>query len=120
PLPVARRCSAASRVLRSCPTSRVRSPSACVLGLPDALCGSLSRREARDLPVPVRSASGRARGLRPRGVPVPLALATHWVWPSAYLHGVGTPEWFMDFAAQYPARSFPCQRFAPVLADRCA
>ena len=34
------------------------------------------------------------------------------MWPSAYLHSVGTPKWFMYFAAQYPARPFPCQRFA--------
>ena len=39
-------------------------------------------------------------------------MATRPVWPSAYLHGVGTPEWIMSFAAQYPARTFPCQRFA--------
>lgn len=41
--------------------------------------------------------------------------------PSANLHGVGTPKGLtlaregMDFAAQYPARTFPCQRFAPAL-----
>jgi hypothetical protein len=34
----------------------------------------------------------RARGLRPRGVLSRLAIATRSVWPSAYLHGVGTPE----------------------------
>jgi len=39
-------------------------------------------------------------------------MAAHRVLPSAYLHGVGTPKWFMDFAARYPARTFPCQRFA--------
>jgi hypothetical protein len=37
------------------------------------------------------------------------------MWPSAYLHGVGTPKGFMYFAAQYPARAFPCQRFAVVV-----
>jgi hypothetical protein len=37
------------------------------------------------------------------------------MWPSAYSYSVGTPEWFMDFAAQYPARAFPCQRFAGVV-----
>ena len=36
PPPVARPCSETSQVLPVCPTSRVRSPSACVLGLPDA------------------------------------------------------------------------------------
>lgn len=45
------------------------------------------------------------------------------VLPSAILHDVGTPKDLsltregMDFAAQYPARTFPCQRFAPALAD---
>jgi hypothetical protein len=36
--------------------------------------------------------------------------------PSAYLHGVGIPEFSVDFAAQYPARTLPCQRFTGVLA----
>jgi len=58
-----------------------------------------------------------ARGLRPRGVPPRLAMAARRVWPSAYLHGIGTPEWVMDFAAQYPACTFPCQRFAAIVAD---
>jgi hypothetical protein len=62
----------------------------------------------------------RARGLRPRGVLSRLALATRSVWPSACLHGVGTPEWSKVFAAQYPARTFPCQRFTPALTDNGA
>ena len=64
-----------------------------VLELPGAACGPSRRWRSWDLPVPVRGVSGRARGLRPRGVPSRLALATRRVWPSAYLHGVGTPEW---------------------------
>jgi hypothetical protein len=50
-------------------------------------------------------------------------MATHTVWPSAYSYSVGTPEGLvlahegMDYAAQYPARAFPCQRFAPALTD---
>jgi hypothetical protein len=49
-------------------------------------------------------------------------MAAHPVLPSAYLHSVGTPEYpelaprGMDFAAQYPARAYPCQRFAADLA----
>ncbi len=45
------------------------------------------------------------------------------VLPSAIRHGVGTPKGLalaresMDFAAQYPARTFPCERFVPALAD---
>jgi hypothetical protein len=30
------------------------------------------------------------------------------MWPSAFSYSVGTPKWFMYFAAQYPARAFPC------------
>ena len=39
------------------------------------------------------------------------------VLPSAYLHSVGIPEYLllaqqgMDFAAQFPASTFLCQRF---------
>jgi hypothetical protein len=45
------------------------------------------------------------------------------VLPSASLHGLGTPDdpqlapRGMDFAAQYPARAYPCQRFAHTLTD---
>ena len=65
----------------------------------------------------------RAQGLRPRGVRVRLALATHAVLPSAASDGVGTPDApgsrprVYYFVAQYPARIFPCQRFAPALAS---
>ena len=42
--------------------------------------------------------------------------------PSAFAHSVGILEFLplkrqgMDFAAQYPACTFPCQRFDAVLA----
>lgn len=55
-----------------------------------------------------------------------LALATHPVLPSAFLHCVGTPKGLglspegMDFAAPYLARTFPCQRFTPALTDNGA
>jgi hypothetical protein len=37
------------------------------------------------------------------------------VWPSALLYSVGALK-KEDFAAQYPAHGFPCQRFAAALA----
>jgi hypothetical protein len=52
-----------------------------------------------------------------------LAIPAHPVWPSAFLHGVGTPEYpqlaprGFDFTAQYLACTFPCQRFTSALAD---
>ena len=39
--------------------------------------------------------------------------------PSAFSYSVGVPE-EVSFAAQYPARTCPCQRFDAVLADRSA
>jgi len=36
--------------------------------------------------------------------------------PSASFHGVGTPN-LVNFAAQYLARTYPCQRFTSTLAD---
>jgi hypothetical protein len=49
-------------------------------------------RQARDLQVPRRDASARARGLRPRRVRVHLAVAMNAMWPSARSHSVGTLE----------------------------
>jgi len=42
---------------------------------------------------------------------VHLTLAAHTVLPSDPQDVVGTPD-VLFFAAQYPARTFPCQRFA--------
>jgi hypothetical protein len=59
------------------------------------------------------------------GSPAP-RMAARVVWPSAFLDGVGTPEYpplsrrAVNFAAQYPAYAFPCQRFSPVLPDDTA
>ena len=113
--PVAQLCSAASSVLRACPTSRARSSSACVSWT--SRCGPprhAADGRTRDLPVLARDVSVHARGLRPRGVRVALALATHRVWPSASGYSVGTPDATV-FAAQYPACTSPCQRFTPSL-----
>jgi hypothetical protein len=41
------------------------------------------------------------------------------VWPSAYSYNVGVPEGD-SFAAEYPARTYPCQRFDAFLADSSA
>jgi hypothetical protein len=41
-------------------------------------------------------------------------MAVRVVWPSAFLYSVSALD-FQNFAAQYPARSFPCQRFAATL-----
>ena len=53
--------------------------------------------------------SGHARGLRPRGTPGRLAMATDVMWPSACSEGVGVPK-VRSFAGEYPACLFPCQR----------
>jgi hypothetical protein len=43
----------------------------------------------------------------------------HLMVPSVYPKSVGVPE-CVSFAAQYPARTFPCQRFDVVLANNSA
>jgi len=53
-------------------------------------------------------------------------MALRPVLPSAFLHGVGIPEYLplarqgMYFTAQYPACTFPCQRFVAALASGSA
>ena len=114
PPPVSRTCSAASSVLRACPTSPIRASSA--RGLRPFRCGPMLHcvGQSRDLPVLAQEGSARARGLGPRGVDLHLAMTVQSMWPSASLDGVGTPDEH-DFAAQYPARACPCQRFAAAL-----
>ena len=72
-----------------------------------------------DLPVPVRMVSPRAWGLGPRRAVAHLAMAMRAVWPSALLYSVGALD-RKHFAAQYPARGFPCQRFAATLTGDAA
>jgi hypothetical protein len=67
-----------------------------------------------DLPVPEWMVSPHAWGLGPRRADVHLAMTVRVVWPSAFLYSVSALD-FQNFAAQYPARSFPCQRFAAAL-----
>ena len=93
-----------------------------VLGLSDAIC-DFSHRQSRDLPVPAQGACVHAQGLRPRRVQKRLAISTLPVLPSAWFDNVGTPKWpslarwWFNFAAQYLACTFPCQRFIYALAD---
>jgi hypothetical protein len=53
-------------------------------------------------------------------------MAAHLVLPSAYLHGVGIPEYLplaqqgIYFTAQYPTCTSPCQRFDAALAGGSA
>jgi hypothetical protein len=53
-------------------------------------------------------------------------MALRPVLPSAYLHGVSIPEYLplarqgIYFTAQYPACTFPCQRFVAALASGSA
>ena len=74
-------------------------PGSCISGVrlstsrcaPPPLHRRGSSEEPWDLPVLVRGVSVHARGLRPRGVPVQLALALDTVLPSAQGDCVGTP-----------------------------
>ena len=49
-------------------------------------------------------------------------MAADTVWPSAFSDNLGTPDHpqlsprGMYYAARYPARAYPCQRFAHTLA----
>jgi len=52
-----------SQILPVCPTSQVRSSSACVLRLPDASPSHCCSGRTWDLPVPARGVYARARGL---------------------------------------------------------
>ena len=110
PRPVARVCSAASLVLWAGLTSLDRASADYGLSLAAAAWRKCAQR-SRDLPVSVWMVSRRAWGLGPRGASVHLALTVPAVLPSAFPYSVGALD-IQHFAAQYPARRFPCQRFA--------
>src|SRR6058998_3316590 len=103
------------------PTSRGRASSGCVLGLSDAVCAS--HRQTRDLPASAQGACVHAQGLRPRQVQKHLAIPTLPVLPSAPFKSVGTQKWpslarwWFNFAAQYLACTYSCQRFTLILTD---
>lgn len=60
----------------------------------------------------------RARGLRPRGAWTCLARAASPVLPSDFFDSVGAPDCYVkNYAARYPARMYPCQRFRHLLAE---
>ena len=71
----------------------------------------------------MRVDSMRARGLRPRRVRVCLAMSARPVLSSTKLESVGTLKcpWLTprgaNFEAQWPARMYPCRRFALVLTN---
>jgi hypothetical protein len=48
-----------------------------------------------------------------------LAISALPILPSAFSYNVGVPEEF-SFAAEYPARTFPCQRFDAALTSGSA
>ncbi len=109
-----RPCSGTSQVLPACPTSPARSSSACVFRLPDtALASSQGEQWISRFP---REVFPCMRGVSDRAEPFRV---------SPYRHGrCGLPHSFTASAlrskfnaAQYPACTFPCQRFAPALAD---
>ena len=97
-------------------------PEPCVIGV--RLAASRHGPQLHPLRAPLGSPGSRAWWFRActgsvtaRG-PERLALATHPVWPSASPYSVGTPE--SSFAAEYPARPFPCRRFDAALAGAAA
>src|SRR5262249_14193880 len=81
--------------------------------------GAIRLGRTRDLPVLVPDVSARAQGLCPRGTPLHLAVSVHRMRPSASPYSVGVPE-ECTFAAEYPARTYPCQRFDDALASGSA
>src|SRR5215475_10730962 len=85
------------------------------LGLAGASRGTIRHGRGWALPVLAQEASVRATGLRPRGARQRLALSSlaHVAFRVAQRRR--RPE-VSDFAAQYRARTCPCQRFASPLA----
>jgi len=83
---------AARHTIWDCLTSHVRSSLSCSLGIHSADRGAIRHGQTQDLPVPVRKASVRAQGLRPRGAITSLAISICYVLPSVHLDAVGTPK----------------------------
>ena len=59
----------------------------------------------------------RAWVLRHRGIPAPLAIAVGRMLPSALSDDLGIPNDVLSMLNS-PARTRPCQRLTPALADR--
>ena len=94
------------RYLWACPTSHARPSPSCSFRIHGTSPGAISQGQARDLPVPVQSVSMRARGLRPRGASLSLAISEQPVLPSAIVDTVGTPKQTY-FRGSIPGPHFP-------------
>jgi len=113
PLPVARLCSETSQVLQVCPTSTSVHHRRSSLDFPmrpkaTAALANLGSpgSHARCLRTCSGSLTARDSGT-PRDIGAPDG-------PSAFSYSVGVPE-EETYAAEYPARTFPCQRFDAAL-----
>jgi hypothetical protein len=101
---VAERCSGPSSVLWSWLTSQAR-PSAESLAFPLRSVARPAGGGAWDLPSCLRGVSVHARGLRPHGAPVHLALTMDGMWPSAYSNSVGAQSSLLSGLNTRPARA---------------
>src|SRR3954452_9246017 len=113
PRPVARLCSSASQLLWQGLTSPVRTSSASAPHLPDADPGRTPGR-AGDLPVPGQGASVHA-GVSDHAGPAEARADAPARMAFRYSNNVGTRD-CRPFAAQWPACTLPCRRFAGTLA----
>src|SRR5579863_8020375 len=107
-------CSADSSVLLRCPTPQRRARGTYGYSLLPPACRVVHVRHLRGLPVLVHGISGRAWGLRLRGTNPELALTFLAILPSALTTASASRLQF--FEARYPARPYPCLRFAMHLA----
>lgn len=80
------------RYIWACPTSHIRPSLSCSLGIHSANLDAICQGQTWDLPVPVRKASVRAWGLRPRGVETSLAITIRSILPSGHVDAVYTPK----------------------------
>jgi hypothetical protein len=94
------------RYIWACPTSHARSSPSCSLGIHGADRSAIRHGQTQDLPVPVRKASMRAQGLRPRGAGTSLAIPICSVLPSDQVDVVGTPKQTL-FRGSIPGPHFP-------------
>src|SRR5215469_2692346 len=115
---VSQSCSGISQVLQVCPTSRVRSSSAIVLGLPDAsrsCCLRVNTGSPGSLARCFHTCAGSVTArvpVTPRNIGVP-GIAFRFSLQRR-LPGVSS------YAAEYPSHIFPCQRFDAALAGDSA
>jgi hypothetical protein len=107
PRPLARPCSAGSRVLPACPTSHDRASQAYGLGLPRAARPATTKTGRHQLSRFSRPETPHMPGLFDRaGSADSSRIAPPAILPSARTHGVGTPD-CINFAAPYPRLRVP-------------